>query len=279
MIGLTQSQRAWDGVQLTVTDYRAEGEGTHPLPFWDQARLSVVLEECGGPCEPRFRPDQPCPTEHIQRHMHFAPAGLEMWGYSKTAKRVADAVLVFDFDILGKRLATRFDANKTDVPQPRFANDAIWYLVKLLSDAVDNPDPSMGLYGDGIIAAVTSQLFADPKIAGAKVGGLVAWQLRRVIDYIEEHFPDRIELETLAALVNLSQAHFSRAFKVSTGLAPYQWQLDARIRRAQSLLANTNASLGEVAQATGFADAVHFGRTFRKITGVTPGVWRSASKR
>ena len=29
-----------------------------------------------------------------------------------------------------------------------------------------------------------------------------------------------------------------------------------------------------VAEATGFADAVHFGRTFRKLTGATPAAWR-----
>ena len=93
------------------------------------------------------------------------------------------------------------------------------------------------------------------------------------------HLPHRIELETLAGLVNLSQAHFSRAFKISTGLAPYQWQLDARIRRAQQLLSASDATLGEIAHAMGFADPVHFGRTFRKMIGASPGAWRSEHKR
>jgi transcriptional regulator GlxA family with amidase domain len=105
-------------------------------------------------------------------------------------------------------------------------------------------------------------------------GTLAPWQLRRVIDYLESHLPQRVELETLAALINLSQAHFSRAFKASTGLAPYQWQLYARIRRAQTMLLYSEAPLSEIAVATGFADAVHFGRTFRKLSGLTPGIWR-----
>lgn len=115
--------------------------------------------------------------------------------------------------------------------------------------------------------------------APPRPGGLAPWQLRRVTDYMETHFPDRIELATLAAQIKLSQAHFSRAFKASTGLAPYQWQLTARIRHAQCLLAASDASLGEIAQATGFADPVHFGRTFRKLVGVAPGAWRCARKR
>lgn len=279
IIGLTQAGRAWSGVQLLVTGYDCDGEGTSILPHRDHARLSVVLEEHGGACEPRLQPHRPCPVEHVPRHMYFAPAGMEIWGHTKYARRVVDAVLVFDLDVLSERLETTLDPDRIGVPRLRFANDRIWNLVKLLSEAVHNPDPSMHLYGDGIITAVSSQLFAAPRITEFKAGGLAPWQLRRVIDYMDANLPHRIELDTLAALVNLSQAHFSRAFKISTGLAPYQWQLDARIRRAQQLLSASDASLGEVAHATGFADPVHFGRTFRKMMGLAPGAWRTEHKR
>jgi len=279
VIGMTRSRRAWEGVELEVTGYQCAGEGIHRLPHQDRARLTVVLEESGGICEPLFRPNEPCPAEHIARHIHFAPAGLEMWGYSKSVRRVVDAALVFDFATLGEHLAVRFDIDKINFPQPRFSNDRIWHLTRLLSEAVDNPDPSMQLFGDGIIAAITSQLFAAPRLADQQPGGLAPWQLRRVIEYMEEKFPCRIELGTLSGMINLSQSHFSRAFKTSTGMAPYQWQLHLRIRRAQSMLASSDTSLSEVAHATGFADAVHFGRTFRKLVGVSPGAWRSDIRR
>jgi len=279
IVGLSQAGRAWSGVQLVVTGYDCDGEGTSILPHRDHARLSVVLEEHGGACEPRLQPHRPCPVEHVPRHMYFAPAGMEIWGHTKYARRVVDAVLVFDLDILSERLETTLDPDRIGVPRLRFANDRIWNLVKLLSEAVHNPDPSMHLYGDGIITAVSSQLFVAPRITEFKAGGLAPWQLRRVIDYMEANLPHRVELETLAGLVNLSQAHFGRAFKISTGLAPYQWQLDARIRRAQQLLSASEASLGEVAHATGFADPVHFGRTFRKMMGLAPGAWRTEHKR
>lgn len=279
VIGMTRSRRAWRGIELEVTGYRCEGEGVHRLPHRDRARLTVVLEESGGICEPLFRPNEPRPAEHIPRHIHFAPAGLEMWGYSKSVRRVVDAALVFDFALLGEHLALKFDTDKINFPQPRFSNDRLWHLTRLLAEAVNNPDPSMQLYGDGIVAAIASQLFAAPQLADYKPGGLAPWQLRRVIEYMEDKFPHRIELGTLSGLISFSQAHFSRAFKISTGMAPYQWQLDMRIRRAQSMLADSDASLGEIAHATGFADTVHFGRTFRKLVGVSPGVWRKDSRR
>lgn len=274
VLNLSVSQRSWNGVRLSVAKFQCAGEVVHRLPGADDACLSVVLEEVGGPCEPRLRADQRCAIDHMPRHMHFAPAGLGMWGYTRAARQVVDATLAFDFARLDERLGTRFDSAVMTTPQARFANERIWTLVKLLSAVVHDPDPSTQLYGDGITAAIAAQLFAAPDTAAARAGALAPWQLRRVVDYMEAHLPRRVELATLAALLDLSQAHFSRAFKASTGLAPYRWQLAARIRRAQALLALSNASLYQVAEATGFADAVHFGRTFRKLTGTTPAAWR-----
>jgi AraC-like DNA-binding protein len=279
VVGLAQSQRAWRGVKLAVTRYDCMGECVSLLPNGDHPRLSVVLEEWGGVCEPRLQASTPCPVAHAPRHMYFAPAGLDLWGHSKNARRIVDAALVFDFDVLSESMQMSMDAGRVSAPRLRFTNERIWNLTKLLAEAVNHPDPSMQLYGDGIITAITSQLFSVAPASDYRPGGLVPWQLRRVVEYMDAHFPDRIELGTLAGIANLSQAHFSRAFKTSTGLAPYQWQLDMRIRRAQTLLANSNLSLADVAQATGFADTVHFGRTFRKLVGVAPGAWRSDSRR
>ncbi|MET0281219.1 MAG: helix-turn-helix transcriptional regulator [Steroidobacteraceae bacterium] len=41
---------------------------------------------------------------------------------------------------------------------------------------------------------------------------------------MEASLPDRIRMAQLARLVGLSTSHFSRAFKASAGIAPYQWQ-------------------------------------------------------
>jgi len=273
VLSLSLAQRAWNGVSVDISEYHCAGRVVHPLRRQTETRLSVVLEEVGGHCEPRLREDQPCPIGYMPRHMHFAPAGLEMWGYSADARIVKEATLSFDLAILSERLTTGFNAEAIAAPRLRFSDDRIWTLVNLLSDAVNDSDPSAQLYGDGLIAAVAARLFATREsVADAR--GLAPYQLQRVIEYLEAHLPARVELAQLAKLADLSQSQFSRAFKASTGMAPYRWQLDARIRRAQALLIDTSASLDDVADATGFADAVHFGRTFRKFTGATPAAWR-----
>lgn len=268
------SQRAWNGVRVDVNEWHGAGEVSHKFRHETETRLVAVLKEVGSPCEPRLRANQPCPVGYTPRHMDFAPAGMEMWGYSADARFVKDATLVFDFAALGERLATDIDADAIATPRLRFSDDRIWPLIKLLAGAVNDPDPSTQLYGDGLTAAIMARLLADPAQPAPDGNGLAPWQVRRVVEYLDARLPERVDLADLAALVGLSQSHFSRAFKASTGMAPYRWQLDARIRRAQAMLIDPRASLEQVAEATGFADAVHFGRTFRKLTGAAPAAWR-----
>ena len=261
-----------------LTEWRGSGRVTHQFRNETETRLIALLEETGSPCEPRLREDQPCPIGYVPKHMDFAPAGMEMWGYSADARFVKDSTLTFDLAVLRERLAVDFDAAAITTPRLRFADDRLWTLIRLLSDTVNDPDPSTQLYGDGLTAAITARLFARPPELGVNPRGLAPWQLRRVVEHLDAHLPHRVDLAHLAALAGLSQSQFSRAFKASTGMAPYRWQLDARIRRAQALLIETSASLDDVAETTGFADAVHFGRTFRKLTGATPAAWRHDRK-
>lgn len=278
VLSLSTAQRMWNGVRVDIAEFHCAGRVSHHLRYETETRLVTLLEEVGSPCEPRLRESQPCTIGYTPRHMDFAPAGLEVWGYAADTRFVKDATLSFDLAMLGERLAGELDAAATATPRLRFSDDRIWTLVRLLSDAVNDPDPSTQLYGDGLTAAIAARLFADPPAPAADSKGLAPWQLRRIVEYLDAHLPQRINLAHLAGLAGLSQSHFSRAFKASTGMAPYRWQLDARIRRAQAQLIDTRASLDQVAEANGFADAVHFGRTFRKLTGATPAAWRRDRK-
>ena len=266
------AQREWNGVRVEVTEYHCQGRVSHLMPHAGETRLNAVLAEEGGTCEPRLRENRPCPIGPMPRHMFLAPAGLELWGYGDDLRYVKDVNLAFDLPVLGETMG--FDARAFRIPRLRFADDRLWTLLRLLAEAVDDPDPSSQLFGDGLTAAIVARVLARPTEPPARAKGLAPWQLRRAQAYLEEHLPGRVDLPRLAALTGLSPSHFSRAFKASTGMAPYRWQLDARIRRAQALLVEERASLDRAAVATGFADAVHFGRTFRKITGTTPAAWR-----
>lgn len=101
-------------------------------------------------------------------------------------------------------------------------------------------------------------------------GGLSMQKLKRVLRYIDHHLEQKITLKDLAAIAQLSQHHFARTFKQTTGSSPHQYLIRRRINRAQQLLKRQNTSISEVAIACGFSNQGHLHRHFKKHLGVTP---------
>lgn len=106
-------------------------------------------------------------------------------------------------------------------------------------------------------------------------GGLPQRQLRQVLDYIQEHLDQDLKLADLAQLADMSQFHFSRLFKQSLGLTPYQYLLQQRVERAKQLLKQRDRTIVEIALLCGFNSHSHLSKQFRQLTGITPTAYRT----
>jgi AraC family transcriptional regulator len=105
-------------------------------------------------------------------------------------------------------------------------------------------------------------------------GGLAPWQMRRVVEAVQENPGASHTISMLAQECNLSSSPFARAFKETTGLAPHQWLTRKRIEHACRMLAQTSMELSEIALACGFVDQSHFSRVFARQEKRSPGKWR-----
>jgi len=115
-----------------------------------------------------------------------------------------------------------------------------------------------------------------PKAATAR-----ARDRRRAIEaalWLDAHSPERVDLESAAAQVELSPFHFLRLFANVLGVTPHQYLVRSRLRHAARLLADDARSITDVAFDVGFADLSNFVRTFGRAAGVSPRGFRRAAK-
>jgi AraC family transcriptional regulator len=105
-------------------------------------------------------------------------------------------------------------------------------------------------------------------------GGLSGYKLKRVQEFIDANLEEDLSLAELAEVAALSQFHFARAFRKSTGMTPQQYLMQQRIERAKQLLAREDLPIVEISLRTGFKNQSHFTTLFRKFTNHTPKLWR-----
>lgn len=102
------------------------------------------------------------------------------------------------------------------------------------------------------------------------------------VRYMDEHFPEPMRIEQIAAMVFLSPDRFTEVFSAVMGRTPRDYLRHLRLERAKTLLQTTDLSITDIAQEAGFREAAYFTRVFRAKTGLPPGVYRrsvSASSR
>ncbi|HET8938886.1 MAG TPA: AraC family transcriptional regulator [Polyangiales bacterium] len=100
-------------------------------------------------------------------------------------------------------------------------------------------------------------------------------RINRVLDYVDAHLEDKLDLATLARVAYVSEWHFHRIFQAFTGETPGEWVRRRRLEvAAMRLLAARRQSILKIALEVGFKSPEVFTRAFVTHFGVTPSAWR-----
>lgn len=99
-------------------------------------------------------------------------------------------------------------------------------------------------------------------------------QLKSALQYIDKHLNEKISISALAQISGYTLEYFSALFKSSLQFSPQQYITNKRIALAKHYLLTTSMSIGEVALACGFTDALYFSRIFSKKTLSSPSSFR-----
>lgn len=95
-------------------------------------------------------------------------------------------------------------------------------------------------------------------------------RIGKVIDYLENHFVDKIYLDQLAKMAFMSTRNFQRIFRKAVGASPSSYIMQIRLQKARKLLRNSDTSISDIAIDTGFGDSNYFIKCFKKELEITP---------
>ena len=129
--------------------------------------------------------------------------------------------------------------------------------------------------GELHVAALTKALILELSCAifSAHKGRAGRW-MAALKEWINARLDQPFDLDQLAREAGISKFHFCRKFREETGFPPIRYIQHLRIQRACELLSNTNKSIQEIADATGYNDTAHFCRVFASKIGEPPGRYR-----
>ena len=99
-------------------------------------------------------------------------------------------------------------------------------------------------------------------------------RMLRARDLMDRTYADPLDIRGLAAVANVSEAHFIRSFRAAFGETPHRYLQRRRVERAMYLLRGTERDVTDICLDVGFTSLGTFSRTFRDIVGEAPSSYR-----
>lgn len=100
-------------------------------------------------------------------------------------------------------------------------------------------------------------------------------RIYKVTAYIEQHYPEKMDVAHLADLIHLDKYYFIKYFRKRTGMTPQQYLIQKRIQEAKTLLESVDLPVREISYMVGYANTTHFISSFTKIVGISPAQYRA----
>ncbi|MFR6216598.1 MAG: AraC family transcriptional regulator [Enterocloster bolteae] len=150
-------------------------------------------------------------------------------------------------------------------------SESIHDLIRLNSEVSENSDIISSHLITGILTMSVTGCKKNP--GHNQVTGMRE-KLFQILAYINEHFDESVNLDSLANRFYVSKYHLSREFKKEYNQTIIQYLLNKRITYAKELLRFTDMSIGEIAQKCGIGDMNYFNKVFKKVEGSTASEYR-----
>jgi len=100
--------------------------------------------------------------------------------------------------------------------------------------------------------------------------------VQRAVAYIDNHYQNRLNLDTVAGAVYVSSSYLSARFSQVMGIGFVEYVHTVRIQHAKDLLLTTQLKNHQIAERVGYPDHKYFAQVFKKMTTMTPSEYRES---
>lgn len=181
----------------------------------------------------------------------------EPWG-DILLDRLISIMALYDYEPYNK------NSDNSKIPQQFFREDVACPELKVKSLLFDIWDICIENAKPGDSAKYVSKINND--------------RIHRAIEYMHEHYKEKITLTDIASSVYMSKEYFSHVFKDATNMQPFSYLNSYRIRKSLELLDNTDYKIIEIAAMCGFDHVGYFNRKFMEHMKCTPTEYRRKKK-
>lgn len=100
-------------------------------------------------------------------------------------------------------------------------------------------------------------------------------RVKMAMQYIQTHYADNIDLDSIARAANISKSECCRSFKRILKVTPFEYLMEYRISKAAELLLKNKDSISNISLDVGFNGISYFGKVFKKYRNCSPSEYRT----
>lgn len=163
--------------------------------------------------------------------------------------------------ILFSKDTTRYLAPRITQLNQKHGFDSVLELMSILHD---------------LSASGKSRILSDASFNSTESYTYSSARIEKTYDYMNKNFDKVIGLNEVSRLANMSEASFSRFFKLHTGITFIDSLTEIRLGHASRMLIDTSLSVAEIAYNCGFNNISNFNRIFKKKKKCTPKEFRES---